>query len=553
MAEGGTLPTIYPPSKRVKSEVWKYFGFQKNAEGLLIEDGFPLCKTCGRKVAAKHGNTSNMFAHIRDNYPLQFREIKSGHASSSAGSSSAEAIVQPTVQEAFQRQASYGPSSHRAKEINHAIAYCIAKDMIPIYTVAKPGFLKLMKTTVPLKEDVGKRIAQGKWYAATTDLWTSSGGSGHPYISFTIHYLTDWKLQSNCLETQFFPEDHTADNISEFFDNMLQEWGINKEFFKRRRELRNKQEALNIPQRSLIHDVVTRWGSTQKMLQRFIEQQQAVCAVLATEGGAWHLMPKDADIAVIEQVLQILQPLSVFTDALASESRVSLSALWPVLSHIISDILEVKNEDSALTIDLKRVMKSDLESRYSVDAKKVMDLTSFIDPRFKGSFSDDLDATVNCCIEEASKLAEMTTLSQGAAQTEQSSSTPLPFTHTHTSEKQQQSLATLLNKITSTRQQRAEEQEGESSMKSKTEAEIKLYLSLPLIKSEADPLQWWSLHAEELPHLATLAEKFLCIPATSVPSERVFSASGHILSPQRSKLKPEKVNMLTFLHFNLKD
>lgn len=76
------------------------------------------------------------------------------------------------------------------------------------------------------------------------------------------------------------------------------------------------------------------------MLQRFIEQQQAVCAVLATERGAWHLMPKDADI---EQVLQILQPLSAFTDALASESRVSLSALRPVLSHIISDILEVKN------------------------------------------------------------------------------------------------------------------------------------------------------------------------------------------------------------------
>jgi len=45
------------------------------------------------------------------------------------------------------------------------------------------------------------------------------------------------------------------------------------------------------------------------MLQRFIEQQQAVCAVLATERGPWHLMPKEADIAVIEQVLQILQPL----------------------------------------------------------------------------------------------------------------------------------------------------------------------------------------------------------------------------------------------------
>jgi len=95
-----------------------------------------------------------------------------------------------------------------------------------------------------------------------------------------------------------------------------------------------------------------------------------------------------------------------------------------VLSHIISDILEVKNEDSALTKDLKRVMKSDLESRYTADAKKVMDLTSFVDPQVKGSFSDDLDTTATCCIEEALKLAEMTTLSEGAAQTEESSTTP---------------------------------------------------------------------------------------------------------------------------------
>ncbi|KAI7811508.1 putative zinc finger BED domain-containing protein 1-like [Triplophysa rosa] len=539
MAEGGTLPTIHPPSKRVKSEVWKYFGFQKNAEGMLVEDGFPLCKTCGRRVATKHGNTSNMFAHLRDNHPIQFRDINSINASSSAGSSSAEAIVQPTVKEAFQRQASYGPSSHRAKEIHHAISY---------YIRSFSQKTELPKMYNSLKEEVGKRIARGKWYAATTDLWTSSGGSGHPYISFTIHYLLDWKLQSNCLETQFFPEDHTADNIREFLDNMLQEWGINKEHL-RRRELRSKQEALNVPQRSLIHDVVTRWGSTQKMLQRFIEQQQAVCAVLATDRGAWHLMPKDADIAVIEQVLKILEPLSAFTDALASESRVSLSALKPVLSHIISDILDVKNEDSALTKDLKRLMKSDLESRYTDDAKKVMDLISFVDPRFKGSFSEDLEATVNFCTEEASKLT-FQTVSEGLAQTEQTSTaSPIP-----TSENQQQSLATLLNKITSTRQQRAEEGEHSStlSLNSKIEAEVKVYISVPVIKSETEPLQWWSLHTEELPHLAAVAQKFLCIPATIVAA-LVFSASGHVLSPLRAKLKPEKVNMLTFFHFNLED
>ena len=63
---------------------------------------------------------------------------------------------------------------------------------------------------------------------------------------------------------------------------------------------------------------------------------------------------------------------------------------------------------------------------------------------------------------------------------------------------------------------------------------------------------WWKGHASELPHLARVARKLLCIPATTMPSERLFSASGHIVSPHREQMKPEKVNMLTFLHFNLK-
>lgn len=38
-----------------------------------------------------------------------------------------------------------------------------------------------------VKADV-KSFAPGEFYAATTDLWTSEGGGGLPYISFTVHY-----------------------------------------------------------------------------------------------------------------------------------------------------------------------------------------------------------------------------------------------------------------------------------------------------------------------------------------------------------------------------
>jgi len=85
----------------------------------------------------------------------------------------------------------------------------------------------------------------------------------------------------------------------------------------------------------------------------------------------------------------------------------------------------------------------------------------------------------------------------------------------------------------------------------KLNSELKLYLSLPAISADADPLDWWKAHVKEMPMLSKVARKYLCIPATSVPSERVFSASGHILSPQRSRLSNQNMNMLTFLHFKM--
>lgn len=80
--------------------------------------------------------------------------------------------------------------------------------------------------------------------------------------------------------------------------------------------------------------------------------------------------------------------------------------------------------------------------------------------------------------------------------------------------------------------------------------ELEKYLSLPNSGLNTDPLQWWKMFLTEFPTLAKLAMKYLCIPGTSVPSERIFSCAGNVITDHRSSLSPEHAEELIFLSMN---
>lgn len=77
-----------------------------------------------------------------------------------------------------------------------------------------------------------------------------------------------------------------------------------------------------------------------------------------------------------------------------------------------------------------------------------------------------------------------------------------------------------------------------------------LYLAEPEIDMNMDPFEWWKSHEQKMPLIARLAKIYLCIPATSVASERVFSTTGNIVTPSRNCLATENVTTNTFLHQN---
>ena len=63
-----------------------------------------------------------------------------------------------------------------------------------------------------------------------------------------------------------------------------------------------------------------------------------------------------------------------------------------------------------------------------------------------------------------------------------------------------------------------------------------------------NPLHWRARNEKSLPHISFLAKQYLCIPATSAPSERVFSAAGLTIAKTRASLHPDNASDLIFLH-----
>lgn len=59
-----------------------------------------------------------------------------------------------------------------------------------------------------------------------------------------------------------------------------------------------------------------------------------------------------------------------------------------------------------------------------------------------------------------------------------------------------------------------------------------------------DPLTWWKNHEKQYPVLATMAKIYLATPASQTSSERLFSCGSHVVSPLRSSLDPNNVEML---------
>ncbi|XP_069128352.1 E3 SUMO-protein ligase ZBED1-like [Argopecten irradians] len=592
---------------RNTSDVWKYFGFEKDNEGGYKDKKSAICRVC--KSAVKYsGNTTNLNGHLnRYHYTVRYPQ-------NSAAGKNTGTCFQPTLSNVLDRKQCLPIESQRAVSITNGIVNFIVGDLKPISIMEGAGFKSMLhqiepkykipsrghivdKYILPKYENtklaLQLKLASSPRHAVTGDFWTSSA-SGDPYLTITVHFIDDdFKLNSNVLLTRTVHESHTGENIAHEFSKDVEEWGLRDPFavsdhaanmmsafsthlgwphmgclghclnlvvtkglklqniskltakvrklfshFRRShisaQQLREKQKQLGIPQHKLLIDVETRWNSTLIMLSRFVEQEPAVSAVFTC--------PR--------------------------KKKTTASIIVPMLKKIAA-ILQPCEDDSNIIANMKNEMLKDFNIRYQSDEVQLfINTCTLLDPRFHDIFIDgetmesitrDL-CQKTCPIKvKVEPVDNTSTDSQSGAE----ATPPLPQLDTvnHSPDRESEpepkrakmdttsTLQDFLGDILFIRHERKS-----LTQQQIIRQEIERYISECTRSppdTNSDPLQWWKDRAIIYPNLSVFVKQYLCVPATSVPSERIFSCAGNTLTNKRASLSEDNVDKLIFLNKNI--
>ena len=294
-------------------------------------------------------------------------------------------------------------------------------------------------------------------------------------------------------------------------------------------ELKKRQEGMGMTPKKIQQDCPTRWNSTYYMAKSLIENRWPLVAVLSDETVTkrqYRQLGLSADTwSLLSDLIKCLHPLEVATVLLCEENHTSLSLVLPVIHGLISQLVATE-EDSALIRQFKVTVSTELRRKWSLDdvttASVVSTVATALDPRFRSLkfLNEEEKLAVKKSISYLSQCVESVDLNNGQDTDPGSPSKCLKTT----------AIDILLGL-------------DESDTPDDTiENEMPRYFCESSSSRDCKPLQWWKENLPRYPKLVKVARAVLCIPATSAPSERLFSIAGLTVTKLRSCLKPENVD-----------
>uniref|UniRef100_A0A3B4T2Q5 HAT C-terminal dimerisation domain-containing protein n=1 Tax=Seriola dumerili TaxID=41447 RepID=A0A3B4T2Q5_SERDU len=480
--------------KSQKSRVWKYFALKADDEGLIIDPQKPVCERRLRTLQTKdrHPDLYKQFKVSDFQFIMLIQEPQS----------SQKRHKQPTISEAFERHRKYDKNSHEARKLDRAVAEFICMDQVPVYTVEKHGFQQMLEQFNPRYQLPSRNYFMyteiPKIYTETRDLITQNLKE-KPFCKCQIHRVP----RKQVLELGLL-----GGGCGMKFDR-----GSRLPILYAGKTLED-HTGQNIAHG--LKEVMAAWG---------LQEDKLICI---TMDNASNMKKKHgwASVRCTGHTLQLIVN-SALKDPSISRA---VGAARSLVEHFRGSKLantKLKLKQQQMNTAQHKLIQ-DVSTRWNSTYYMVERLleqhwpvtATLSDPEVtpRGNHHFDWKPDQWVLLEELMKGLQ-------------------PF----------ECATVYLNNESLSE----EEEETQADQKIQmVRNEVQMYFAEPAISKKEDPLIWWRENEGRYPTLSKLARSLLCIPATSTPSERIFSAAGNICSQKRASLTRDHVEMLTFLSLN---
>ncbi|CAD7093244.1 unnamed protein product [Hermetia illucens] len=482
----------------------------------------------------------------------------------------------------------------------------LMKLVAPLYKIpSRRTFDELLDKKYEFVSNMLKEKLSGIQYIClTTDVWTETHQT-RSFLGVTAHYVSndtdDLKLQGVTLGVYELEERHTGENLAQKLKEICTKWNIKDDvviavvtdggsnmikavelaFDKKRHtycfahllnllaqksieslpqlkslleqvktivswfrssvigsdELRKR--TVNSTEKTLIQSVSTRWNSTYYMVERFLALREIVSSIINFNTTAPPMITAK-DVEFLQDFVLLFKPIEVATKEACGEKFVTSSMIIPIVR-----LLRKKISEASITTDLAKSLKNNIFAEWNkrflnIEQNQLFATATILDPRFKNLHFDDKAALGSVIWKLSNELRK------DLIESESDSDAP---SHSSGSKENEYSLWDDHHKMVqeawkSRKKSRIVE---ELDTPNSIPPEFSVYLKQPVVRLKDSPIEVWTEIVHKDSSLLKMVKKYLCVMATSVPCERVFSASGNIANCKRSCLLGEKLHKLLFL------
>ena len=288
---------------------------------------------------------------------------------------------------------------------------------------------------------------------------------------------------------------------------------------KKEQEFSSLAQNLNIKYIKLIRDVKTRWNSTYSMLETFLKNKAIINAIISLNKDFENYSLTENQWKEIDLMCDFLRPFYEFTVEMSGSEYPTLGMLLLFLDHLLEHLITTTQdtESPAWIKDIAKEMKLKFDLVSNNLNNSAAYLTLILDPRYKMQIvpnNIDIEMAKDALLTEFNSYQILLEREKSEEETN-----TLPM-----AEKKKLGMMELIL------------QKKKKSNNLQFHNEVDEYLAIPVESQIIDPCKWWGEHKMQYPILAKIAREYICIPATSVPSEQSFSKSGELISKRRNRL-----------------